>query len=215
MVEKLTAIDIEKLASLSKRRGFVFQSSEIYGGLASTWDYGPLGVEMKKNIKEAWWRTFIWGRDDMVGLDASILMNPNVWRASGHLDSFTDPLVECKNCQRRFRADHLHMSSFSFAIDPDPDYLTVEDSNAQSARSHLRSIASEKAESKGTSIKDFIYHGTAETTMTSATGLKSYPCPHCGAVELIDPRHFNLMFKTFIGPIEEDSAVAYLRPAPK
>ncbi|MCI0441239.1 MAG: glycine--tRNA ligase, partial [Chloroflexi bacterium] len=133
--------------SLCKRRGFIFQSSEIYGGLASTWDYGPLGVELKRNVKESWWRAFVWGRDDIVGLDASILMHPDVWRASGHVQNFTDPLVECKECHQRFREDQI-------------------------------------SERK---------------------------CPNCGG-ELTEARQFNLMFKTFIGPIEDEAAVAYLRP---
>ncbi|NCO96155.1 MAG: glycine--tRNA ligase, partial [Armatimonadetes bacterium] len=98
---------METIVSLCKRRGFIFQSSEIYGGLGSCWDYGPLGVELKRNVKEAWWRSAVHRRDDMVGLDASILMHPRVWEASGHCEGFTDPLVDCKQCQHRFRADHL------------------------------------------------------------------------------------------------------------
>ncbi|MBM3945617.1 MAG: glycine--tRNA ligase, partial [SAR202 cluster bacterium] len=102
---------METIVSLCKRRGFIFQSSEIYGGLASTWDYGPLGVELKRNIKEAWWRRFVWERDDMVGLDAAILMHPEAWRASGHVAAFHDPLVECKECHMRWREDQLPASS--------------------------------------------------------------------------------------------------------
>ncbi len=140
-------VDLDKLASLCKRRGFIFQSSEIYGGLASTWDYGPLGVELKNNVKNSWWRTFVWSRDDIVGLDASILMHPDVWRASGHVGSFTDPLVECLECHRRFREDHLEGPN----------------------------------------------------------------CPDCGG-EFTEARQFNLMFKTFIGPVEDQASEAYLRP---
>jgi len=99
--------DITKIESLCKRRGFVFQSSEIYGGLGSVWDYGPLGVELKNNIKRAWWRSMVYERNDVEGLDAAILMNPNVWRASGHVSSFADLLVDCKSCKKRFRSDHL------------------------------------------------------------------------------------------------------------
>ena len=98
---------LQTLTSLCRRRGFLFQSSEIYGGLASTWDYGPLGVELKNNVKRHWWQTFVWGRRDMVGLDAAILMHPEVWRASGHVENFTDPLVDCRECNQRFRADFL------------------------------------------------------------------------------------------------------------
>ena len=107
MVRTLPYADMDKILSISKRRGFVFQSSEIYGGLGSTWDYGPLGVELKRHVKEAWWRSVVLDRDDMVGLDAAILMHPQVWVASGHVENFTDPLVECRSCNRRFRLDHL------------------------------------------------------------------------------------------------------------
>jgi glycyl-tRNA synthetase len=98
---------MEKIVSLCKRRGFVYQGSEIYGGLAGTWDYGPLGVALKKNIENLWWRMFVEERDDMCGVDSAILMHPRVWEASGHVAGFSDPLVECKKCKRRFRADHV------------------------------------------------------------------------------------------------------------
>jgi len=138
---------MDKIVSLSRRRGFIFPSSEIYGGLSSCWDYGPLGVELKRNVKEAWWRAAVRERDDMVGLDASILMHPATWAASGHLEGFSDPLVECKNCHQRWRSDEF-----------DGD-----------------------------------------------------KCPACDG-ELTEPRMFNLMFKTFMGPVEEDANVVYLRP---
>ena len=147
-------LDIEKISSLCKRRGFIFQSSEIYGGLASTWDYGPLGVELKRNVKDNWWNQMVWERDDIIGLDSSILMHPDTWRASGHLDSFTDPLIECKTCNKRYREDHL-------------------DSNII--------------------LK------------------KSCPEPDCSG-ELGEARMFHLMFKTFMGPVEDDAAIVYLRP---
>ncbi|HET9439708.1 MAG TPA: glycine--tRNA ligase [Longimicrobiales bacterium] len=143
---------MDKLVSLCKRRGFVFQSSEIYGGTGSVWDYGPLGVELKNNVKAAWWRAMVHARDDIEGLDAAILMHPKVWEASGHVAGFTDPLVQCKNCSRRFRAD-------------DP-----------------------------------------------AVAAKNQ-CPTCGTKEAFgEPRMFNLMFKTFMGPVEDSAAVVYLRP---
>ncbi len=138
---------VDRLISMCKQRGFIYQSSEIYGGLNSCWDYGPLGAELKRNIKDAWWYANVHLRDDVVGADTSILMHPDVWRASGHLANFTDPLVDCKQCKRRYRADHL----------------------------------------------------TTEA------------CPECGG-ELTEARQFNLMFKTFLGPVEEDAAVVYLRP---
>ncbi|UCE19528.1 MAG: glycine--tRNA ligase [Gemmatimonadota bacterium] len=140
-------VDMDKLVSLCKRRGFIFPSSEIYGGLGSCWDYGPLGVEMKNNVKAEWWRSVVRERNDMVGLDSSILMHPKIWEASGHVESFTDPLVDCKSCKVRFKADDL-----------DGDV-----------------------------------------------------CPKCGG-ELTEPRLFNLMFKTFMGPVENDASVIFLRP---
>lgn len=143
----MTSVNLEKLVSLCKRRGFIFQSSEIYGGLASTWDYGPLGVELKRNLKESWWRSMVWSRDDMVGLDSAILMHPTTWEASGHLQSFSDPLVECKDCHQRWREDQLDKSS----------------------------------------------------------------CPDCNG-NLTDSRNFNLMFKTFMGPVEEAASTVFLRP---
>lgn len=142
------AVTLDKIVSLCKRRGFVFQSSEIYGGINSCWDYGPLGVELKNNLKRWWWREMVQSREEIVGLDSAILMHPKVWEASGHLEHFQDPLVECKTCHRRFRADE---------------------------------IINEK-------------------------------CPVCGSKELTQPKMFNLMFKTFIGPVESEENTIYLRP---
>ena len=147
MPRTLPYADMDKILSLSKRRGFVFQSSEVYGGLGSTWDYGPLGVELKRNVKEAWWRAVVTGRDDVVGLDAAILMHPRVWQASGHVENFSDPLVECRRCHRRFRQDQLEGAN----------------------------------------------------------------CPECGG-DFTAPRRFNLMFRTFMGPVEDSSAEVFLRP---
>ncbi|HWC11109.1 MAG TPA: glycine--tRNA ligase [Acidimicrobiales bacterium] len=137
----------EQVVNLCKRRGFVFPSSEIYGGFRSTYDYGPLGVLLKRNVMEAWWRSMVQERDDIVGLDAAILMAPRVWEASGHLATFSDPLVDCRNCKERWRADQIDAS-----------------------------------------------------------------CPRCGSRDLTEARPFHLMFKTHVGPVEDDSAVAYLRP---
>lgn len=155
MSEKKNNVNLEQLASLCKRRGFIFQSSEIYGGINGFWDYGPLGVELKRNIKDAWWRDTVQRRDDVVGLDASIIMHPRVWEASGHLEGFSDPMVDCKTCKGRFRADQLETST-----------------------------CPQKPSKKVNA---------------------------CGG-ELTEPRQFNLMFKTFVGPVQDDSSVAYLRP---
>jgi glycyl-tRNA synthetase len=147
--------DMSELVSLSKRRGFVFPSSEVYGGINACWDYGPLGIELKRNVKEAWWRSMT-DREDIEGIDAAILMHPKVWEASGHVAGFSDPMVDCKKCKGRFRADKLDLAS---------------------------------------------------------CGQK--PSKHPGEAsdcELTEPRNFNLMFKTFMGPIEDSAAVVYLRP---
>ncbi|MFC1513427.1 glycine--tRNA ligase [candidate division KSB1 bacterium] len=138
---------MEKIVSLCKRRGYIFQSSEIYGGINSCYDYGPLGVELKRNIKDAWWNAMTRNRDDIEGLDASILMHPKVWHTSGHVEGFTDPLVDCKKCKSRYREDELDKDN----------------------------------------------------------------CPKCGG-ELTDARSFNLMFKTFMGPVESDANTVFLRP---
>ena len=159
---------MEVITALAKRRGIVFPSSEIYGGLRSFWDYGPLGVELKRNIKAAWWRAMVQLRDDVVGLESSVIMSPRVWEASGHLRSFTDPLVECLNCHQRFRADHL------------PGFHAPQSG-----------------------------HEEDESTVDMAHGSK---CPNCGHDQFTDPRNFNLMFKTYMGPVEEDAATVYLRP---
>lgn len=143
----LDNVSLDTVVSLCKRRGFIFQSSEIYGGIGSLYDYGPVGVELKRNVKDQWWKSMVRDREDVVGIDASILMHPNVWVASGHVDSFTDPLSECHECHRRHRSDLLETDG----------------------------------------------------------------CPDCGG-ELSDPRHFNLMFRTQIGPVEGDENIVYLRP---
>jgi glycyl-tRNA synthetase len=139
---------MEKIVSLCKRRGFIFANSEIYGGIGSTWDYGPLGVELKNNVCRAWWRSVVYDRDDMEGLDAAILMNRLVWKYSGHEATFSDPLIDCRQCRTRSRADHL----------------------------------------------------------------KDGKCPSCGSTDLTEPRQFNLMFKTTVGPVESEENIAYLRP---
>jgi glycyl-tRNA synthetase len=148
-MSEATPLSFETLVSLCKRRGFVFPSSEIYGGMSGFWDYGPLGVEMKNNIKRLWWKAMVQERDDVVGIDASIIMNPRVWEASGHVATFTDPMIDCRSCKHRFRADHI----------------------------------------------------------------EGNVCPDCGARDsFTEARAFNLMFKTHVGPVEDSSNEAYLRP---
>jgi glycyl-tRNA synthetase len=148
--EIATNVTMQKLVSLCKQRGFIFQSSEIYGGLSSAWDYGPLGVELKNNIEKFWWKEMTQLHDNIVGLDAAIMMHPRTWEASGHVANFSDPMVDCKQCKSRFRADHIDLNA---------------------------------------------------------------PCPVCGTKDsFTEPREFNLMFSTHMGPVKDDSAVVYLRP---
>ncbi len=197
---------IEKIVSLSKRRGFIFQSSEIYGGLGSTWDYGPLGVEMKNNIKNLWWHDMVTSRQNIVGMDASILMHPEVWEASGHVKNFHDPMVDCKNCKARYRADHLsfkktcnkcHKSiSVSFPTEVVNDLIKIHGKVGSNELSKL---------SKGIKVEPcpFCKH------ILSTIELK---CPSCGSYELTEPRQFNLMFKTSLGALADSGDVTYLRP---
>ncbi|WP_163507568.1 glycine--tRNA ligase [Fodinicola acaciae] len=156
---------VETVVSLCKRRGFVFASGEIYGGTRSAWDYGPLGVELKENIRRQWWRSMVTSRDDIVGLDSAVILPKEVWVASGHVDTFTDPLTECQSCHKRFRADHLE---------------------------------EEFEERKG---------------RPAANGLKDIPCPNCGTKGAwTEPRMFNGMLRTYLGAVDDDSGLHYLRP---
>ncbi len=199
---------MDKLVALCKRRGFIFQSSEIYGGINGFWDYGPLGVELKRNIKTAWWEDIVRKRDDMVGLDCTIIMNPKVWEASGHVVNFNDPLVDCKGCKARFRADKVFNV---IAADGDNIVLSagVEADEPEKAREAVTAKANSKTrrrlEQKGDSLQWTI--ARADRLPEGSKGI----CPLCGG-ELTDARKFNMMFKTFVGAMEDSSAVAYLRP---
>ncbi|MFI0368252.1 glycine--tRNA ligase [Actinomadura sp. 1N219] len=156
---------LETIVNLAKRRGLVYPSSEIYGGLRASWDYGPLGVELKNNVKRQWWKSMVQGRDDIVGLDSCVILAREVWEASGHVQAFVDPLTECQSCHKRFRADHLE----------------------------------EGYEEK---------HGRPP-----ANGLADIGCPNCGVKgSFTEPRMFNGLLKTYLGPVEDESGLAYLRP---
>ena len=155
---------LDQVISLAKRRGFVFQAGEIYGGSRSAWDYGPLGVELKENIKRQWWQSMVSGREDVVGLDSSIILPKKVWEASGHVEAFVDPLIECTSCHKRFRADHLE-DAFREKKGRDPQ------------------------------------------------SLKEVPCPNCGNKDIwTEPKNFNGLLKTSLGPVEDESGLHYLRP---
>lgn len=164
MADKTSRLDA--VISLAKRRGFVYPCGEIYGGTRSAWDYGPLGVELKENIKKAWWSRVVRGRDDVVGLDSSVILPKQVWEASGHVTAFTDPLIECTNCHHRFREDEL------------------------------KETYAEK-------------HGVEDT----AVSMSEVPCPDCGTRgEWTEPRAFSGLLKTFLGPVDDESGLHYLRP---
>ncbi|MFY9265204.1 MAG: glycine--tRNA ligase [Solirubrobacterales bacterium] len=163
--DKRDSARLDKVVNLCKRRGFVFPSGEIYGGTRSAWDYGPLGVELKENIKRQWWRTVVQGRDDIVGLDSSVILPRQTWVASGHVGVFTDPLTECQSCHKRFRADHLE-----------------EEFEARKGR-------------------------------LPENGLADIGCPNCGTKGAwTEPRDFNMMLRTHLGPVEDESGLHYLRP---
>ncbi|MCP9971380.1 glycine--tRNA ligase [Actinomadura madurae] len=156
---------LDTIVNLAKRRGLVYPSSEIYGGLRASWDYGPLGVELKNNVKRQWWKSMVQGRDDIVGIDSCVILAREVWEASGHVQAFVDPLTECQSCHKRFRADHLE----------------------------------EAYEEK---------HGRAP-----ANGLADISCPNCGVKgSFTEPKMFNGLLKTYLGPVEDESGLAYLRP---
>jgi glycyl-tRNA synthetase len=216
---------MEKLVALCKRRGFIFQSSEIYGGINGFWDYGPLGVELKRNIKEAWWQDIVRSRDDMVGLDCSIIMNPKVWEASGHVVNFNDPLVDCKQCKARFRADKVFtVEAIGGDVGSHPRQgpsidtvpllrVGVEAETKEEAKKEATAAANSDTRRKlakfGDRISWLIYRADETTGVTSEKEIAL--CPKCGGV-LTDARKFNMMFKTFIGAMEDSSAMAYLRP---
>jgi glycyl-tRNA synthetase len=235
---------MEKIVSLCKRRGFVFQSSEIYGGLNGCWDYGPLGVELLRNIKEQWWRAMTF-REDIEGIDAAILMHPRVWEASGHVENFTDPMVDCKQCKSRYRTDVLIETlsdkaisklahSLIDVIDPSnvPDSLKKrladnfwKDKRAFEEIGLSYGFPSE-AERVEFSVNNFInptimksreshglLRGWVGDNLDVFIELGLLTCPNCGNRNTFTPaRQFNLMFKTFVGPVEDDGAVVYLRP---
>jgi len=196
---------VEKVVSLAKRKGFVFQSSEIYGGLNGCWDYGPLGVELLKNIKEEWWKSMTY-REDIEGLDASILMHPRVWEASGHVDNFTDPMIDCKSCKARFRLDVLaeQLSDKKKKKILDELYLNLNNEDSKSKLSEILNDNDSLTE-KMTAV--------LENDNLSSAVLEYTNCPNCGNKgQFTEPRSFNLMFKTFVGPVENNDNAVFLRP---
>ena len=196
---------VANIVSLAKRRGFVFQSSEIYGGLNGCWDYGPLGVELLKNIKEEWWK-FMTYRDNVEGLDASILMHPKVWEASGHVENFTDPMIDCKQCKARFRLDVLGDSINEKKKEKALIELKNDFKDDTSVLSKIEEIINNPGDEDPFNL-------LLEDDDAGKTLLSKLNCPQCGnANTFTDARKFNLMFKTFIGPVEDSGSVVYLRP---
>lgn len=180
------SVSLDQIVSLAKRRGFIFQSSDIYGGLNGCWDYGPLGVELLRNVKEAWWRAMTW-RDDIVGLDASILMHPKVWEASGHLGGFSDPMIDNKTSKKRYRADTL--------IEEEIERLRRKEKTDDADRL-------EELLDRATTPEDF-HRIIIDAEIKDPAG---------GTSDWTEVRQFNLMFKTFVGPVEDESSAVYLRP---
>jgi len=257
---------IDSIISLCKRRGFVFPGSEIYGGLANTWDYGPLGVELKNNIKQLWWKRFVQDRDDMVGLDSSLLMNTKVWEASGHISTFSDPLVECKKCHTRFRADKLFEDISGISISEGFKQFIIEGKNKiiqeydkVIKQKHIKlaelEISMAQTEAKLAKLKikfiksggepdDFnkiksskkvdntfdipevtnvslaqkeftkILDGGEPAYLEYLVKNKKLECPenNCNSNEFTQPQNFNLMLKTFLGPVEDEKNTVYFRP---
>jgi glycyl-tRNA synthetase len=199
---------MEKLVAMCKRRGFIFQSSEIYGGIGGFWDYGPLGVELKRNIKSAWWEDVVRANDNIVGLDCSIIMNPKVWEASGHVGGFSDPMVDCKECNSRFRTDKVAYVSLAkgdnvllaAAVEADDETEAVVAAMA-SANSKIRRRIEGAGEELTSTVK----------FLDKMTDDETGQCPKCGG-QLTEPREFNLMFQTYVGALQDSSSVAYLRP---
>src|SRR5260221_3867966 len=214
MAESKSGELMEKIVSLCKERGFIFQSSEIYGGLNGFWDYGPLGAELKRNIKESWWRTMTQARDDVVGLEASIIMHPKIWEASGHTSTFSDLMVDCLLTNKRFRADQVEPQSgtayyYTGASDgtsgkesKDPFSVLLPPGKPPES---ARKVASQFYQQRGVATPTLL--GERSEQVKESTRYN----PENGSL-VTEPRPFNLMFKTYVGPVESEDGVAYLRP---
>ena len=205
---------MEKIVSLCKRRGFIFQSSEIYGGINGFWDFGPLGAELKRNVKELWWTSMTRLRDDVVGLEASIIMSPQIWKASGHVDTFSDPMCDCLLTKKRFRADQIEPQSgqvfhFSGAKDSSSGKESIEPFSvlllAGKPPESARNVASQFYASRGIHQAELIGERTEKVENSTRFN------PDNGS-QLTDPRPFNLMLQTYVGPIQSEENIAYLRP---
>lgn len=209
IVPAMPAPSLDAIVSLCKRRGFIFAGSDIYGGLANTWDYGPLGVELKNRVKQQWWNTFVRKRQDMVGLDASILMNPRVWEASGHVSSFADPLVDCKSCKQRFRGDKLIEEIYAKEINTAFEEFVKEFGKAILEQTP---VGIEKASDTMKGIRDAGEKSPAMKVNFILQNDLRMKCPSCGKKNWTESKNFNLMFKTQQGVVEGEGHDIYLRP---
>ena len=212
-------LKMEDVVSLCKRRGIVFPSSEIYNGFAGFFDYGPLGAELKRNVKDAFWNEFVRSREDVVGLDSSIIHNPATWKSSGHLDGFSDPMVDCRETKLRYRADQVYTSPVVLEDGGEGGeeailgYVTVMEGNdddmRKSAEGQAKKLLKEKEMKKDAKIKPFHF---VDLTRVSEEVMSRVPSPGSGRPTLTMPRDFNLMFSTTVGAMSDASSVAYLRP---
>mmetsp|Transcript_15376 Transcript_15376/g.38131 ORF Transcript_15376/g.38131 Transcript_15376/m.38131 type:complete len:590 (-) Transcript_15376:1372-3141(-) len=207
--------DMDEIVSLCKRRGIIFPSSEIYNGYAGFFDFGPLGAELKKNLKDAWWQHFVTQREDVVGLDSSIIHNPTTWKSSGHLDGFSDPMVDCKETKLRFRADQLFFSPVRLEDDESNEivgYVCVQEANdeqmVKDAKKQAKALLKEK-DLKGRKTQAFSFRELIEASEEEMTKI---PSPASGKPTLTMPRDFNLMFETRVGAAVDSDNTAYLRP---
>ena len=204
---------MEKIVSLCKRRGFIFQASEIYGGLNGVWDYGPLGVELKRNLKDYWWRVMVRERDDVVGMDGAILTHRAVLKASGHEDTFSDPMMECSHCKRRYRADQVGSTTPIFALLDvvfNPEGGTQARRRSQQGANLKRTLSGKQRCKFGLRVAPgLISRGCRSPQLRLIAG--EIACTYCGA-ELSSPRPFNLMFSTQMGASADPESIAYLRP---
>ncbi|KAL7505565.1 hypothetical protein ACHAXN_003018 [Cyclotella atomus] len=206
-------LKMEEIVSLCKRRGIIFPSSEIYNGFAGFFDYGPLGAELKRNVKDAFWKNFVHNREDVVGIDSSIIHNPITWQSSGHLDGFSDPMVDCRETKLRYRADQLFCSPVVLEeCGSTVGFVCVLEANdedmVKEATSQAKKLLKEK-EMKGSAIKAFQFR---DLTQVTEEEMAQIPSPGSNKPTLTMPRDFNLMFQTNVGAMQDASSVAYLRP---
>ena len=206
-------LKMEEIVSLCKRRGIIFPSSEIYNGFAGFFDYGPLGAELKRNVKDAFWKNFVHNREDVVGIDSSIIHNPTTWQSSGHLDGFSDPMVDCKETKLRYRADQLYCSPVVLEeCGSTVGFVCVLEANdedmVKEAKSQAKRLLKEK-EKKGEKIKAFQFK---DLTQVTEEEMAQIPSPGSNKPTLTMPRDFNLMFQTNVGAMQDATSVAYLRP---